>query len=73
MFVLKQLIDDLTRITPYSSTLIDLCVTNAPSKIIYSDAIIFSINYSTRVCLDIYLTLTILVLDFIITDCHYFI
>ena len=30
---LSQLIVDPTRTTPYSSTLIDLCVTNAPSKI----------------------------------------
>ena len=31
IFGLKQLIVDPTRTTPYSSTLIDLCVTNAPS------------------------------------------
>jgi exonuclease III len=34
IFYLKQLIVDPTRTTPYSSTLIDLCVTNAPSKIV---------------------------------------
>ena len=39
IFGLKQLIVDPTRTTPYSSTLIDLCVTNAPSKIVNSGII----------------------------------
>ena len=39
IFGLKQLIVDPTRTTPYSSTLIDLCVTNAPSKIVNSEII----------------------------------
>ena len=33
IYGLKQLITNPTRTTPYSSTLIDLCVTNALSKI----------------------------------------
>ena len=44
LFGLKQLIVDPTRTTPYSSTLIDLCVTNAPSKIINSGIIELSIS-----------------------------
>jgi hypothetical protein len=39
IFGLKQLIVDPTRTTPSSSTLIDLCVTNAPSKIVNSGLI----------------------------------
>ena len=33
IYGLKQLVTDPTRTTPYSSKLIDLCVSNAPSKI----------------------------------------
>ena len=44
IFGLKQLIVDPTRTTPYSSTLIDLCVTNAPSKIVNSVIIELSIS-----------------------------
>ena len=41
---LSQLIVDPTRTTPYSSPLIDLCVTNAPSKIKNSGRIELSIS-----------------------------
>jgi hypothetical protein len=44
IFGLKQLIVDPTRTTPYSSTLIDLCFTNAPSKIVNSGIIELSIS-----------------------------
>jgi hypothetical protein len=44
IFGSKQLIVDPTRTTPYSSTLIDLCVTNAPSKIVNSGIIELSIS-----------------------------
>ena len=44
IFGSKQLIVDPTRTTPYSSTLIDLCVTNAPSKIVNSGTIELSIS-----------------------------
>jgi hypothetical protein len=44
IFGIKQLIVDPTRTTPYSSTLIDLCVTNAPSKILNSGIIELSIS-----------------------------
>ncbi len=44
VYGLKQLITYPTRTTPYSSTLIDLCVTNAPSKIINSGIIELSIS-----------------------------
>ena len=40
IYGLKQLITDPTRTRPYSSTLINLCVTNAPSKITYNAGII---------------------------------
>ena len=44
IFGLKQRIVDPTRTTPYSSTLIDLCVTNAPSKIVNSGIMELSIS-----------------------------
>jgi hypothetical protein len=44
IFGLKQPIVDPTRTTPYSSTLIDLCVTNTPSKIVNSGIIELSIS-----------------------------
>ena len=44
IYGLKQLITDPTRTTPYSSTLIDHCVTNAPSKITNAGIIELSIS-----------------------------
>ena len=44
IFGLKQLIVDPTRTTSHSSTLVGLCVTNAPSKIINSGIIELSIS-----------------------------
>ena len=44
VFGLNQLTVDLTRTIQYSSTLIDLCVTNDPSKIINSGTIELSIS-----------------------------
>ena len=44
VFGLSQLIVDPTRTTSYSSTLIHICVTNAPSKIVNSGTIEFSIS-----------------------------
>ena len=44
IYGLKQLITDPTRTTPFSSTLIDLCVTNAPSKITNAGIIELSIS-----------------------------
>ena len=44
IYKLKQLITDPTRTTPYSCTLIDLCVTNAPSKITNAGIIELSIS-----------------------------
>ena len=44
IFGLKQLIVDPTRTPPYSFTLTDLCVTNAPSKIINSGIIELSVS-----------------------------
>ena len=45
VYGLKQLITGPTKTTPYSSTVIDLCVTNSPSKITNAAGIIeLSIN-----------------------------
>ena len=44
IFGLKQLIVDPNRTTPYSSTLIDVCVSNSPSKIINSGITELSIS-----------------------------
>ena len=44
IFGFKQLIVDLTKTKPCSFTMIDLCVTNAPSKIINSGTIELSIS-----------------------------
>ena len=52
VFAQSQLIVDPTRTTSYSSTLIDLCVTNAPSKIINSGTIELSVSD----CASVYMT-----------------
>ena len=44
LYGLKQLITEPTRATPYSSTLIDLCVSNAPLKITNARIIELSIS-----------------------------
>ena len=51
---LKQLIKDPTRTTPYSSTLIDLCVTNAPSKITNAGILVAIRIVHKRSCISIY-------------------
>ena len=52
IYGLKQLITDPTRTTPYSSTLIDLCVTNASSKITNAGIIMGIVH--KRSCTSIY-------------------
>ena len=44
IYGLKQLVTDPTRTTPYSSTLIDLRISNAPSKITNAGIIEFCIT-----------------------------
>ena len=54
IYGLKQLIKDPTRTTPYSSTLIDLCVTNAPSKITNAGILVAIRIVHKRSCISIY-------------------
>ena len=51
IYGLTQLITEPTRVTPYSSTLIDLCLTNSPDKISKSGVINIGISDHSAVYL----------------------